>query len=133
MEGQCLKHSPREMFNLCALRGGVACCGVTHWLWKGVGLVGWSNDCPCWELLKRFYYKKQCFYHLVDYSFQFFCIINFSIVFVCAPFLATCLIFIMLSIFLKVWPFSERCWANLELVLLFLKMIRIKAGVKSLF
>ena len=55
---------------------------------------------------------------------SFFVHKNVSIISMCAPFLAKCLMSITSSIFPKVWPFSKRYWENLEMVLLLLLFLK---------
>jgi len=110
----------------CTVSGTSACCEISYWLWRGM-LAG------C--LVKQFSVfsttLKILLWETVVFSFNLFhFLLSLYInIFLLCPYVSLVLIKHLISItstiFPKAWPFSQICWTNFQLVLLFLNVLCI--------
>lgn len=133
LEGQCKINIHGSMLvcvcartRVCAVSGTSAYCEISYWLWRCM-LAGW--------LVKQFSVfsttLKILLWETVVFSFSLFhFLLSLYIqIFLLCPYVSLVLIkhliFVTSTIFPKAWPFSQICWANFQLVLLFLNVLCI--------
>jgi len=121
---ECSNGLMDQCWCVCAVSGTSAYCDMRYWLWRCM-LAGW--------LVKQFSLfgttLKILLWKTVVFSFSLFrFLLSLYInIFLLCPYVSLILlkhiIFITSIIFPKAWPFSKRCWANFQLVLLFLNVL----------